>query len=220
MRFLLLLVPFALSSCVHLFITHVDYQPAAAVSAGTAARAGDVPMSNATVAGSPFRTEFMPQGTESGLAVSAMVVGSATVGEIGPYQMRLHAFGKPGDQQAFRVTRFVLTSPGNFTAPMEKRGFEGVAEFKPAATPGVTRASLLLGPHFRLDKDRDKELLLEADVEVRRHGRWVPGTIRLSLKQTKTRRRESSFIVTEVWKDIRGEDGPPPDALPPPPEQP
>lgn len=150
-----------------------------------------------------------------------MVVGGATVGEIGPYQVRLHAFGRPGAQQAFKVGRFVLTSPGQFTAPMEPRGFEGLAEFRPAATPGTTRASLLLGPRFRLDKDRDKELLLEADVQVKQSsGAWTSGTIRLPLKQAKTRRRESSFLFTEIWKDIRGEEGPPPEALPPPPERP
>ncbi len=205
MRLLLLLVSCSLASCVHLFITHVDY-----------ATKGAAPV----VAGCAFRAEFIPRGTESGLAVSAMVVGGATMGEIGPYQVRLHAFGKAGDQQAFRVTKFVLTSPGNFTAPMEKRGFEGVAEFEPTATPGATRASLLLGPRFRLEQDRDKELLLEADVEVRRHGRWTGGTLRLPLQQTKTRRRESTFIVTEIAKDIRGDEGPVPPALPPPPEKP
>ncbi|MGV3663367.1 MAG: hypothetical protein ACO1TE_24560 [Prosthecobacter sp.] len=206
MRTLLLLCCLTLISCVHLFITHVDY-----------ATKGAAPV----VAGSAFRAEFIPLGTESGLAVSAGVVGGATVGEIGPYQVRLHAFGKAGDQEAFRVTRFVLTSPGNFTAPMEKRGFEGEAEFEPVvASPGATRASLLLGPRFRLEQGRDKELLLEADVEVRRHGRWTRGTLRLPLQQTKTRRRESSFIVTEIVKDIRGNEGPVPPALPPPPERP
>lgn len=202
---LLLFCCLCLNSCVHLFITHVDYT-----------NKGVPPVA----AGSAFRAEFIPRGTESGLAVSAMLVGGATVGEIGPYQVRLHAFGKAGDQEAFRVTRFVLTSPGNFTAPMEKRGFEGVAEFEPTATPGTTRASLLLGPRFRLEKGRDKELMLEADVEVRRHGRWTSGTLHLPLLQTKTRRRESTFVVTEIVKDIRGDDGPVPPALPPPPEQP
>ncbi len=205
MRPLLLLCCLTLSSCVHLFITHVDY-----------ATKGPAP----EVADTAFRAEFIPLGAESGLALSAGVVGGATVGEIGPYQVRLHAFGKAGDQQAFRLTRFVLTSPGHFTAPMEQRGFEGLAEFEPTATPGTTRASLLLGPRFRLDKDLDKELLLEADVEIRRHGRRTAGTLRLPLQQAKTRRRESIFIVTEIAKDIRGDEGPVPSALPPPPEQP
>lgn len=194
-----------LSSCVHLFITHVDY--AAKASAPQAA-------------GTPFRAEFIPRGTESGLAVSAMVVGGATLGEIGPYQVRLHAFGKAGEQQAFRITRFVLTSPGNFTAPMEPRGFQGVARFEPTATPGQTRASLLLGTNFRLDEKRDRELTLEADVQVQRDGRWTAGTFRLHLQQMKTRRRESAFLFTEIWKDIHGEEGPPPSALPPAPEGP
>lgn len=205
MRPILLLCCLTLTCCVHLFITHVDY-----------ATKGAAPV----VAGCAFRAEFIPLGKESGLALSAMVVGGATVGEIGPYQVRLHAFGKAGDAEAFRITRFVLTSPGNFTAPMEKRGFEGLAEFAPSAAPGTTRASLLLGPRFRLDKQLDKELLLEADVEVRRHGRWTAGTLRLPLQQTKTRRRESIFVVTEIAKDIRGDEGPVPPALPPPPEQP
>lgn len=205
MRPFLLLCCLPLSSCIHLFITHVDY-----------ATQGPAPV----VAGSAFRAEFIPLGAESGLALSAGVVGGATVGEIGPYQVRLHAFGKSGDQEEFRITRFVLTNPGSFTAPMEKRGFEGVAEFAPTATPSTTRASLLLGPRFRLDKDLDKHLLLEADVEVRRGGRWTAGSLRLPLQQAKTRRRESIFVVTEIAKDIRGDAGPVPSALPPPPEQP
>lgn len=220
MRFFLALACLFMPSCVHLFITHVDYQPAGLAAKSKPVTAEAASRGAATVADAAFRVEFIPRGMESGLALSAMVVGGATVGEIGPYQVRLHAFGKAGEQQAFRVTRFVLSSPGNFTAPMEERGFEGVAEFMPAATPGMTRASLLLGPHFRLDKDRDKELLLEADVEVRRHGRWLPGTLRLPLTQTRSRRRESAFLFTEIWKDIRGEEGPPPEALPPAPEQP
>lgn len=205
MRPFLLLCCLTLTSCVHLFITHVDY-----------ATKGPAPV----VADCAFRAEFIPLGKESGVALSAMLVGGATVGEIGPYQVRLHAFGKAGNQEEFRITRFVLTSPGNFTAPMEKRGFEGVAEFAPTATPGITRASLLLGPRFRLDKQRDKQLSLEADVEIRRHGRWTAGTLRLPLQQTKTRRRESTFVITEIAKDIRGDEGPVPSALPPPPEAP
>lgn len=202
-----------LSSCVHLFITHVDYQPQL-----TASTPGAV---NTTVAGARFRAEFIPQGTESGLAVSAMLVGGATVGEIGPYQVRLHGFGKTGSQASFRITRFVLTSPGNFVAPMQARGFTGVAAFEPLSTPGLTRASLLLGPSFRLDKDLDKTLLLEVDVEVRlRQGGTTTGTLRIPLQQTKTRRRESTFVVTEIWKDITTKETPPASPLPAPPEAP
>lgn len=207
LRLLAALAILSLSSCVHLFVTHVDY-----------AAKGAAPK----VAGTSFRAEFIPRGTESGMALSAMVVGGATLGEIGPYQVRLHAFGQPGNQRAFRLTRFVLTSPGHFVAPMEKRGFAGTETFAPTATAGLTRASLLLGPSFRLEKNRDKELLLEADVEVQRqNGTWSRGTLRLPLQQAKTRRRESTFIVTEIVKDIRGKDaGVPKDPLPPPPEQP
>lgn len=195
-----------LPSCVHLFTTRIDY-----TATGPAPTAG----------GSAFRAEFIPRGEESGLAVSAMVIGGATIAEVGPYQMRLHAFGKAGDQRSFRVTRLVLTSTGNFTAPMEKRGFEGLAEFKPTQTAGITRASLLLGTNIRLDEHQDKEIVLEADVEIARRSGISRGTIRIPMKQTKARRRESKFLLTELWKDAH--DNSPdsiPAGLPPPPEQP
>jgi hypothetical protein len=105
----------------------------------------------ATVGGSAFRAEFMPQGKESGIAVSAMVVGGATIAEVGPYQMRMHAFGKDGDQRWFEIKRLSLSGKDGFEAPMEPRGFEGRAAFAPTQTAGVTRASLLLGPYIRLD---------------------------------------------------------------------
>lgn len=205
-RFLPALLALLQPSCVHLLTTHHDY-----------ATDGTPPV----VAGTAFRAEFIPQGSESGMALSAMVVGGATVAEIGPYQVRLHAFGKPGDQRSFRITRFVLSSPGNFTAPMEPRGFEGRAEFQPAATAGVTRASFLLGPYFRLDEKRDRTLLLEADVEITRRGGITRGTLHLPLKMQKTRSRQSEFILAELWQPS-DEDDPAsiPSAFPPPPEQP
>jgi len=202
----LLLLPLCLlSSCVHLLTTKVDYAATAPPP---------------SVGGSAFRAEFIPRGSETGLALSAMIVGGATIAEVGPYQMRLHAFGTPGDQRSFRVLRFVLSSPGNFTAPMEPHGFEGSAIFKPTLASDRTRASLLLGPHFRLDEHRDKELLLEADVEITRRSGVSRGTVKISLQQTKTRRRESEFILAGLWD--RSEETPAsiPNALPPPPETP
>lgn len=206
MRLLLIVVvPLILSSCVHLLTTTIDY-----TSSEAAPRVG----------GSAFRAEFIPRGSESGLALSAMVVGGATIAEVGPYQVRLHAFGRPGDQRSFRILRFVLSSPGNFTAPMEPRGFEGSAEFQPTRDAARTRASLLLGPLFRLDERRDRELLLEADVEVTRRSGVSRGTIKIPLQQTKSRHRESEFILAELWD--HSEDSPDsiPHALPPPPESP
>jgi hypothetical protein len=140
------------------------------------------------------------------------------VSEIGPYQVRLHAFGQSGDQRSFRVTSFTLTSPGNFTAPMEARGFEGRAEFKPTQTTGRSRASLLLGPWFRLDEYRDRELLIEAGIEVTRRSGVTRGSLRIPLKQTKTSRRDSHFLLNELWQDIRGEEDPDIEAMPPAPE--
>jgi len=203
MRPLLAATLLLLPSCVHLFTTRVDYTATAAAPA---------------VGGSAFRAEFIPKGAESGLALSAGVIGGATVSEIGPYQVRLHAFGRPGDQRSFRVTSFTLTSPGNFNAPMEPRGFEGRAEFKPTQTTGRTRASLLLGPWFRLDEHRDRELILEAGIEITRRGGVTRGSLRIPLKQTKTKRRDSHFLLNELWQDICGVEDPVIEALPPAPE--
>jgi hypothetical protein len=203
MRVLLAASWLLLPSCVHLFTTRVDYTATAPAP---------------SVGGSTFRAEFIPKGAESGLALSAGVIGGATVSEIGPYQVRLHAFGQSGDQRSFRVTSFVLTSPGNFTAPMEPRGFEGQAEFKPTQTIGRSRASLLLGPWFRLDEHRDRELLIEAGVEVTRRSGVTRGSLRIPLKQTKTSRRDSHFLLNELWQDIRGEEDPVIEAMPPAPE--
>ncbi|HRH97453.1 MAG TPA: hypothetical protein PLB55_16045, partial [Prosthecobacter sp.] len=138
----LLLLP----SCVHLFTTRAEYTAMAPA---------------ATVGGSAFRAEFMPQGKESGIAVSAMVVGGATIAEVGPYQMRMHAFGKDGDQRWFEIKRLSLSGKDGFEAPMEPRGFEGRAEFAPTQTAGVTRASLLLGPYIRLDAKKQRDIVLE-----------------------------------------------------------
>lgn len=203
MRLLLAATLLLLSSCVHLLTTRVDYSASA---------------STPTVGGSAFRAEFIPKGAESGLALSAGVIGGATVSEIGPYQVRLHAFGRSGDQRSFRVTSFTLTSPGHFTAPMESRGFEGWAEFKPTKTTGQSRASLLLGPWFRLDEHRDRELLIVAGIEVTRRSGVTHGSLRIPLKQTKTSRRDSHFLLNELWQDIRGEEDPVIEALPPAPE--
>lgn len=204
---LLLALPCLLlcSSCVHLFTTRVDYTATAPVP---------------SLGGTTFRAEFIPRGSESGLAFAAMVVGGATIAEVGPYQVRLHAFGTPGDQRSFRIRRFVLTSPGNFTAPMEPRGFEGIVGFQPTLTTNRTRASLLLGPAFRLDEHRDKELLLEADVEIIRRSGVTRGTVKIPLRQMKSRRRESEFILAGLWDHAEDTPASIPAALPPPPETP
>lgn len=198
----LLLLP----SCVHLFTTRYEYSAKARAP---------------SVAGTAFRAEFIPQGKESGVALSAMVVGGALVAEIGPYQVRLHAFGKDGDQRWFEIKRLRISSTDHFEAPMEPRGFEGRAEFKPTNTAGRTRASLLLGPYVHLDAKKQHDIVLEADVEVMRHGGLARGTLRLPLALTKTKRRDSTFILAEIWHDIRHRDSPDiPSALPPPPEAP
>jgi hypothetical protein len=198
----LLLLP----SCVHLFTTRAEYTAMAPA---------------ATVGGSAFRAEFMPQGRESGIAVSAMVVGGATIAEVGPYQMRMHAFGKDGDQRWFEIKRLSLSGKDGFEAPMEPRGFEGRAEFAPTQTAGVTRASLLLGPYIRLDAKKQRDIVLEAEVEVMRRSGLSHGTLRIPLSLSKIRRRESIYVLSEIWHDLRHRDSPEiPDALPPPPQQP
>ncbi len=197
-----------LPSCMHLRTTSQAYeatQPAPSVG------------------GARFRAEFIPKGSEAGVTVSAMVVGGAMITENGPYQMRLHAFGKPADHRWFRVTRFVLTVPERLNAPMEKRGFDGLSEFKPTQTTGSTRASLLLGTQIHINKEhRDREVIIEAEVEVMRRSGLTRGTIRIPMKQSKATRSENYILPVEVVKSIRQkekiEDIPP--ALPPAPEMP
>jgi hypothetical protein len=200
------LAPLFLSSCVHVFTTRMEYkatEPAPKV--GNAA----------------FRAEFIPKGTESGIALSAMVVGGALVAEVGPYQMRLHAFGQPGDQRWFEIKSLRLTGKDHLEAPMEPRGFVGRAEFKPTKTAGTTRASLLLGPYIKLDDQKHREITLVAEVLVMRRGGPTRGMVTIPLKLGKTRRRESTNVVSEIARDIRDRDEPIiPDALPPPPESP
>lgn len=207
MRPLLCLFPLLLlPSCVHVFTTRVEYQaPAQAPSVG----------------GSAFRAEFIPEGTESGIALSAMIVGGALVSEVGPYQMRLHAFGQPGDQQWFEIKSMRLSGTDHFEAPMEARGFVGRAEFKPTQTPGTTRASLLLGPYIKLDAKKRRNIVLVADVAVMRRSGLTRGTLSIPLTLTKTKRRESTNVIKEVMHDIRDRDKPIiPAGLPPPPEKP
>lgn len=195
-----------LPSCVHVFTTHYDYQ--STVPAPTAA-------------GSAFRVEFIPKATESGVAISAMVIGGAAVAEVGPYQMRLHAFGQPGDQQWFEIKSLRLSGSDHFEAPMQARGFAGRAEFKPTQTPGTTRASLLLGPYVSLDAKKQHDIVLDAEVLIMRRSGLSRGTLRIPLTLTKTKRRESTNVIAEIAQDIRDRDKPViPDALPPPPEKP
>lgn len=195
-----------LPSCVHFFTTHYDYQ-----SSTPAPTAG----------GSAFRVEFIPKATESGVALSAMVVGGAMVAEVGPYQMRLHAFGQPGDQQWFEIKSLRLSGADGFTAPMEPRGFTGRAEFKPTQTPGSTRASLLLGPYVSLDAQKQQDIVLDTEVLVSRRSGLSRGSLRIPLKLTKTKRRESTNVIAEIAHDIRDRDKPTiPAGLPPPPESP
>lgn len=195
-----------LPSCVHVFTTHYDYQSTAPAP---------------TAAGSAFRVEFIPKATESGIAVSAMVVGGALVSEVGPYQMRLHAFGQPGDQQWFEIKSLRLSGADHFEAPMQPRGFQGRAEFKPTQTPGTTRASLLLGPYISLDAKKQHDIVLDAEVVVKRRSGPTRSTLHIPLALTKTKRRESTNVIAEIAHDIRDRDKPMiPDALPPPPEKP
>jgi hypothetical protein len=201
-----LLALLLLPSCVHVFTTRVEYRATAPPpSAGGAA----------------FRAEFMPKGTESGLALSAMVVGGALVAEVGPYQMRLHAFGQPDDQKWFEIKSLRLSGTEHFEAPMESRGFEGRAEFKPTRTTGTTRASLLIGPYINLDAKKQRDIVLVAEVVVMRRSGLSRGSIRIPLSLSKTKRRESTNVIAEIARDIRDRDSPKiPDALPPPPETP
>lgn len=195
-----------LPSCVHLFTSRIEY-----TTTSPAPRVG----------GSAFRAEFIPTSADSSVALSAMVIGGAAVTEFGPYQMRLHAFGQAGDHRWFEIKRLRLSGPDQFDAPMEPRGFEGRAEFKPTQTTGSTRASLLLGPHIHLDEKKQRDIVLEADVALMRHSGMTRGTIRIPLSLSKTKRRESTFILAELWHDLRQRDSPDiPSALPPPPESP
>jgi hypothetical protein len=203
-------LPFLLSltSCLYLRTTRQSFE--------TSAPAPEV-------GGAKFRAEFIPRGSEAGVTVSAMVLGGAMITENGPYQLRLHAFGKKGEQNWFRVTRFVLTVPGRLKAPMEKRAFEGSAPFENTSTAGSTRASLLFGTkiHINTQDQRDKEIFVEADVEVMRRGSLVRGTIRLPMQRTKSSRGKSHFIPAEIVKSFRQETPASiPSALPPPPEAP
>ncbi len=208
MRLLLLssLSLLLLPSCVHVFTTHYDYQAKAPAP---------------QVAGAAFRAEFIPKGTEAGIALSAMVVGGAIVSEVGPYQVRLHAFGQPGDQQWFELKSLRLTGTDTFNAPMEARGFAGRAEFKPTHTASTTRASLLLGPYIKLDAKKQRDIVLEAEVVIMRRSGPTRSPLRLPLTLTKTKRRDSTNVVTEIMHDIRDRDKPTiPNGLPPPPEKP
>ncbi len=208
MRAILLLLCLPnLTGCIHIFTTRHEYT------------ATSTPPS---VAGSTFRAEFIPHGEESGLALSAMVIGAATVSEVSPFQLRLHAFGQPGDQRWFEIKRFRLTGPQNFNAPMEPRGFAGRAQFSPTKTTNLTRASLLLLPYLRLDEKKLPTLELIADVVVMRRGGSSSGTVRIPLKLTKTSRRQSTFLISEIYHDMRKRNSMEnlPQALPPPPESP
>ena len=195
-----------LPSCVHVFTTRVEYQATAPAP---------------TVGGAAFRAEFMPKATESGIALSAMIVGGALVSEVGPYQMRMHAFGQPGDQQWFEIKSLRLSGADKFNAVMEARGFAGRAEFKPTQTTGTTRASLLLGPYIKLDAKKQHDIVLDAEVVIMRRSGISRGSLRIPLKLTKTKRRESTNVIAEIAHDIRDRDKPTiPAGLPPPPESP
>jgi hypothetical protein len=204
MRVLLLSCLLFLPSCVHLLTTRFEC--------------------NATnpapsVGGSAFRAEFIPQSSESGIALNAMVLGGTVIAEVGPYLVRIHAFGKEGDQRWFEIKHFRIRGSDQFEAPMEARGFAGRAEFQPTKTTGRTRASLLLGPHVHLDDKKQRDIVLEADVEVMRHSGLSRGTLLIPLSLSKTSRRDSTFICAEFWHDMRHRDSPDiPEALPPPPE--
>lgn len=207
-RLLLILVSsFALSSCIYLHTTSRAYD-----AVGAAPEVG----------GAKFRAEFIPRGSEAGMTLSAMVIGGATVTESGPYQLRLHAFGTAGDQRWFRVTRFVLSVPGRPSAPMEKRGFEGQQDFEKTQAAGITRSSLLFGTRIYLNTEhRDKEVTIEAEVEVMGLGGLRRGVVRIPLRESKVRRSESYFIPTEIVRSFRAQTPADiPNALPPPPEAP
>jgi hypothetical protein len=208
LRLALLPTLLGLSSCIYLRTTSQSFE--------TSTPAPEV-------GGAKFRAEFIPRGSEAGVTVSAMVVGGAMITENGPYQLRLHAFGKKGEQRWFRVTRFVLTVPGRLEAPMEKRAFEGSTPFENLSASGSTRASLLFGTkiHINTADHRDEEIYVEADVEVMRRGSLVRGTIRLPMQRTKSSRGKSHFIPAEIVKSFRQETPASiPSALPPPPEAP
>lgn len=203
---LCLLALLLLPSCVHTYTTHYDYQ-----ATGPAPQVG----------GAAFRAEFIPKGTESGVALSAMVVGGALISEVGPYQVRLHAFGQPGDQQWFEVKSLRLTSTEGFDAAMQPRGFMGRPTFAPTQTATTTRATLLLGPYIKLDDRKQRQITLEADIALMRRSGLTRGTLRLPLKLTKTKRHESTNVIAEIAHDIRHRDTPDiPAGLPPPPETP
>jgi hypothetical protein len=207
-RFLLLACLLSLTSCLYLRTSRQAFE--------TTSHAPEV-------GGARFRAEFIPRGSEAGVTVSAMILGGALITENGPYQLRLHAFGQKGGQSWFRVTRFVLTVPGRLNAPMEKRAFEGSAPFETTSTPDVTRASLLFGTNIYINtsEHRDKEVIIEADVEVMTRRGLSRGTIRLPMQRTKTARGENQFIPAEIVKSFSKETPADiPTALPPPPEAP
>lgn len=196
-----------LSGCIHIHTTRHEY-----TASSPPARLG----------GSAFRAEFLPQNEESGLALSAMVIGGATVSEVGPFLLRLHAFGTPGDQRWFEIKSLRLSGPDNFNAPMEPRGFVGRATFEPTQTPGQTRASLLLGPHLRLDEKKLPTLVLDAQVAIARRSGVSTGHLHIPLKLTKTSRGKTTYLLTEIWHDIHQRNSMDnlPQRFPPPPESP
>ncbi|MBK8093865.1 MAG: hypothetical protein IPK32_18285 [Verrucomicrobiaceae bacterium] len=194
-----------LSSCLYLRTTSQTYEATQAAP---------------EVGGARFRAEFIPRGSNAPFSFSAMAIGGAAVTENGPYQLRLHAFGQEGRHQWFRVTRFVLSVPGRMTAPMEKRGFDGQSTFAPTTNKGISRASLVFGTNININNEhKDKEVLIDADVEVMRSGRLVRGTLSIPMKMAKASRNENFLLPVEIVKSFKSEslDDLPP-AMPPPPE--
>jgi hypothetical protein len=204
-----LLSAFTLNSCIYTRTTSQVFEAT-----------GDAP----EVGGAAFRAEFIPRGSEAGMTVSAMVLGGAAITENGPYQLRLHAFGQKSDQTSFRVTRFVLTVPGRLNAPMESKAFHGSVPFESLPNDAQnTRASLLFSTRIFINtaEKRDKEVIIEADVEVTRRSGRVRGTLRIPMKRTKSSRDESIFIPQEIARSFRGQTlADIPSALPPAPERP
>ncbi|MBE7494058.1 MAG: hypothetical protein HS117_03895 [Verrucomicrobiaceae bacterium] len=205
MRLLALLLCLMQPACIYLRSTRQTYE-----SVTPPPEAG----------GALFRAEFIPRGSEASMTVTAMVVGGAAITENGPYQLRLHAFGRPGDHRWFRVTRFELRVPGRLHAPMERRAFEGQTAFEATQTAGITRASLLFGTRVFINTEhKDQEVVIEADVEVMRRRSLSRGTIRIPLRKTGTARGESLFIPTEIARSFRAQTPADiPAALPPAPE--
>ncbi|GAA5117639.1 hypothetical protein JIN84_17080 [Luteolibacter yonseiensis] len=157
------------------------------------------------VNGADIRMQVNPQGTEGGsYAVSAMIVSAAVTTFDGPFNWRLEATGKIGEQESIIVHRIRTRTSKTKRDEWYPAAHLGKREdFKRVkGSTGPTRAVYQIPGLLVVKPREDGALEISVDLTVRSSARSERKTVVFRMDPSQKRQDEFIFVPTEIVNSI------------------